>query len=250
MFRIHISLILFLLSFFALELTSHGATLIWEGEDPVDGYKVYCGTSSGPPYDSVDDVGNETEYKLSDFNKEGETYYFAVTAYKIIYNIFHESEFSVEKEHLVDDGIHDDDDNCPYIPNGPALGVCTKRLNENLVLIIGDACTRNEECGKVDYFCEMDQLDNNENGIGDACECEADFNGDQNVDSYDNVVFKADFGRNLYNNPCTDTNPCNGDLNCDHSVDTYDNIKFAEDFGRNIYDDPCPPLAGGDWCTY
>jgi hypothetical protein len=40
------------------------------------------------------------------------------------------------------------------------------------------------------------------NGIGDACECEGDFNRDGDVDGSDAAQFKVDFGRGDYNNPC------------------------------------------------
>ena len=97
-----------------------------------------------------------------------------------------------------DDGIADDEDNCPNHPNGPDLGTCIYGGN------LGDSCTSNEECGSSG-FCTMDQEDNfppGGNGIGEACECEGDFDADGDVDGTDASTFKADFGRNTYNNPC------------------------------------------------
>jgi len=41
----------------------------------------------------------------------------------------------------------------------------------------------------------MSQEDINWNGIGDACECEADFDSTSTVDSLDAINFKKDFGR-------------------------------------------------------
>jgi ABC-type cobalt transport system substrate-binding protein len=86
--------------------------------------------------------------------------------------------------------------------------------------------------------------------IGDACECEADFNCDGNVDAIDVTSFLTDFGRNQFNNPCTSGSPCNGDFNCDGNVDSTDVTKFLEDFGRNQFFNPCPACVAGDWCVY
>ena len=60
------------------------------------------------------------------------------------------------------------------------------------------------------------------NGIGDACDCEGNFNCDVNLGSDDVYAFIADTGRNIYNNRCTNENPCNGDFLCDGSVDSVD----------------------------
>jgi len=69
------------------------------------------------------------------------------------------------------DGIIDDDDTCPEYPD--PLG------EDTLPPIVG-------------------------NGCGDACDCEGNFNAheDDDVDGSDAAVFKADFGRGGYNNPC------------------------------------------------
>jgi len=111
-------------------------------------------------------------------------------------------------------------------------------------------------CGDVDncpLLANMDQLDNyppQGNGIGDACDCEGDFNCDGNVDATDVTRFLADFGRNQFNDPCTSGSPCNGDSNCDSNVDATDVTKFLEDFGRNQFNNPCPVCLEGDWCVY
>ena len=39
--------------------------------------------------------------------------------------------------------------------------------------------------------------------------CEADFDCDGDVDEIDSTKFNEEFGRNLYNNPCTLENPFN-----------------------------------------
>jgi len=98
---------------------------------------------------------------------------------------------------------------------------------------------------------QEDTLPPGGNGIGDACECEADFNCDRNVDATDVGAFLGDFGRSIIFNPCTNAVPCNGDFNCDFNVDADDVAKFLEDFGRSLYNNPCPSCATtGNWCTY
>ena len=114
------------------------------------------------------------------------------------------------------DGILDCDDNCPHAPN-------------------------------------PDQTDTQPfqgNGIGDACNCEFDFNCDSNVDGTDVDLFLTDFGRNQFNDPCTNGNPCNGDVDCNAAVDAFDLTLFLEDFGRNQFNNPCPACVAGDWCVY
>ena len=88
------------------------------------------------------------------------------------------------------------------------------------------------------------------NGIGDACDCEGNFNCDVNLASDDVALFIADTGRNIYNNRCTNGNPCNGDFGCDGSVDSGDVSLFIADTGRNTYSNPCPVCVAGPWCVY
>ena len=88
------------------------------------------------------------------------------------------------------------------------------------------------------------------NGIGDACDCEADFNCDGNVDAVDVGLFLDHFGRNAFFNPCTNENPCHGDVLCDTDVDATDVNNFLEDFGRSQFFNPCPACVSGDWCNY
>ena len=88
------------------------------------------------------------------------------------------------------------------------------------------------------------------NGIGDACECESDFDCDGDVDADDVAAFLTDFGRFQFNNPCVNGNQCNGDCECDTDVDADDVEKFLEDFGRFQFNNPCPACAVGDWCVY
>lgn len=68
-------------------------TVSWDAnaESDLKGYKLYYGTSTGN-YNTVVDVGNVINYNLTGLS-EGETYFFAVTAYDTAYN---ESGFSDE----------------------------------------------------------------------------------------------------------------------------------------------------------
>ncbi len=69
------------------------ATLSWnhDSEPNLAGFKVYYGKSSGT-YDLVIDVGNRFDYTVNGLT-EGETYFFAATAYDFSGN---ESDFSNE----------------------------------------------------------------------------------------------------------------------------------------------------------
>ena len=91
------------------------------------------------------------------------------------------------------------------------------------------------------------------NDCGDACECEGNFNPDEDddVDGSDAAIFKADFGRAGYNDPCESGNTCNGDFDCDSDVDGTDASLFKSDFGRGGYNNPCPSCPPTDpWCVY
>lgn len=163
-----------------------------------------------------------------------------------------------------DDGILDDEDNCPDTPNGPDGGTC---INGD----IGQYCSSNVHCG-TSGFCSLNQDDYDGDNIGDvcdadtmednypppngnncvdACECEADFNYDGAVTAADVTTFLDDYGRNQYYEPCTIGDPCNGDFDCDGNVAANDVTKFLEDFGRNTYNNPCPiNCQTGPWCSY
>jgi len=89
------------------------------------------------------------------------------------------------------------------------------------------------------------------NGIGDACDCEANFDCDQSVDAGEVMTFLQHFGRSQYNRPCSNQDPCLGDFTCDKDVDAQDVTKFLEDFGRSQYNKPCPICTQGQpWCVY
>jgi hypothetical protein len=115
-----------------------------------------------------------------------------------------------------DDGLPDDQDNCPNTPNPGQEDTSPPQGND----------------------------------IGDACDCECDFDCDTDVDADDVETFLADFGRFEFNNPCVNENQCNGDFSCDGDVDAVDVEKFLEDFGRFQFNNPCPSCVVGDWCVY
>jgi subtilisin len=115
----------------------------------------------------------------------------------------------------------------------------------------GDGILNSEDnCPTVHNPGQEDTYPPQGNAIGDACDCEADFDCDGNVDGGDVSTFLIDFGRSQLTSPCTDGNQCSGDFDCNGSVDAADLNKFLEDFGRSIYYDPCPTCQVGDWCVY
>ena len=88
------------------------------------------------------------------------------------------------------------------------------------------------------------------NDIGDACDCEGNFDCDQDVDGTDAATLRIDFGRSTFQDPCTAQNPCHGDFDCDHDCDGTDAALFKTDFGRSHLDNPCPACVVGEWCSY
>ena len=88
------------------------------------------------------------------------------------------------------------------------------------------------------------------NNCGDACECEGNFDGDQDCDGTDAATFKADFGRSSFSNPCNNAPKCNGDFDCDEDCDGTDAATFKSDFGRSPFSNPCPACETVPWCTY
>ena len=80
--------------------------------------------------------------------------------------------------------------------------------------------------------------------------CFGDFDFDTDVDGSDAAIFKADFGRQHYDNPCTNDNPCNADFDCDGNVDGGDTFEFNLDFGRSSMNNPCQSSVTSSQCTY
>ncbi len=82
------------------------------------------------------------------------------------------------------DGVIDDDDNCPGMPNGPDRGTCVEGES--------GLCLTDEECdtasGSADGLCSMDQENSDADQYGDACDnCPDDTNTDQDDNDKDDV---------------------------------------------------------------
>ena len=112
---------------------------------------------------------------------------------------------------------------------------------------VGNVC---DNCSALQNPSQEDTYPPAGNGIGDLCDCEANFDCDTDVDAQDVTAFLADFGRSIYNQPCTNLDPCKGDFSCDGDVDATDVTKFLEDFGRSQYNKPCPVCVMKNWCKY
>ncbi len=110
----------------------------------------------------------------------------------------------------------------------------------------------NDNCPTISNPTQQDTLPPQGNDIGDACDCEGNFNCsvDQDVDGSDAALFKSDFGRNLITDPCTALDPCRGDFSCDGDVDGTDASLFKSDFGRSSMQNACPACVQGEWCGY
>jgi phosphodiesterase/alkaline phosphatase D-like protein len=95
------------------------ASLAWDANTEADlaGYKVYFGTSSRS-YGTPVDVGNQTAFTVAGLNN-GQTYYFAVTAYDSSGN---ESGYSAEVNKTVNDTTPD---TTPPVLSGMASGNLT-----------------------------------------------------------------------------------------------------------------------------
>jgi hypothetical protein len=134
------------------------------------------------------------------------------------------------------DGIPDGSDVCPFDADndGDGDGICGNLDN----------------CPLHDNPLQEDNSPPGGNGIGDACECEGNFDCDEDCDGSDAATFKIDFGRSAFFNPCTNEVPCNGDFDCDGDCDGTDAAQFKEDFGRSGFSDPCPVCIVEDWCSY
>jgi len=91
------------------------------------------------------------------------------------------------------------------------------------------------------YFFDKDRVNR---------DCESDFLCDGDVDAEDLTTFLIDFGRNRFNNPCTNEHHCHGDFDCDGNVGANDVTTFLEDFGRNPFNQPCPSCSLGTGCSY
>jgi rhodanese-related sulfurtransferase len=182
------------------------------------------------------------------------------------------------------DGINDDLDNCPSIPNsnqgdadsdeaGDVCDNCPNNYNRHQIDCdndgAGDICDPNtvdqdgdgvddgegaghgcDNCPATPNNDQSDSYPPGGNGCGDACECEGNFDDDLDVDGTDASTFKMDFGRSKIVDPCTNALPCDGDIECDTDVDGTNASQFKVDFGRSKMVNPCPICATEPWCVY
>ena len=107
-----------------------------------------------------------------------------------------------------------------------------------------------DNCPTVYNPLQEDNYPPGGNGCGNICDCEGNFDCDEDCDGSDAVLFKMDFGRSTSNNPCTSEPQCNGDFDCDNDCDGTDAGLFKSDFGRSSYNNPCPACTQGEWCDY
>jgi hypothetical protein len=119
------------------------------------------------------------------------------------------------------------DDNCPSIPNGPHRGTCVKDVG-GVLTNTGVICyPGGTECA-TGQTCQLTQGDMNSNGIGDACECYADFNNSGKVNLTDLTKLKSEFGRTN----CTSDPVCIADANDDNKVNLTDLGLLKSEFGK------------------
>jgi hypothetical protein len=137
-------------------------------------------------------------------------------------------------------GYNGADDNCFTESNSDQANSDTDWL--------GDAC---DNCPDHNNTHQEDTSPPQGNAIGDACDCEGNFDCDNDCDGTDAATFKIDFGRSAFFEPCTNTERCNGDFDCDSDCDGTDAAKFKVDFGRSQFSNPCPLCdTEFDWCAY
>jgi hypothetical protein len=121
------------------------------------------------------------------------------------------------------DGAGDVCDNCGYRPNGSALGTCIQ-MTGKMRIGVGSTCTLQGDC-LSDQICDMVQGDLDSNGIGDACECYADFDDNAKVDLADVLQMKREFP----SFSCA-TDNCQTDANNDGKVDISDFVILRAQF--------------------
>jgi hypothetical protein len=163
-------------------------------------------------------------------------------------------------EHVIDDGVNDPGDiSLDDIDEDGDLDVVVAGLREDQMIWYenrlndwdGDKILNEiDNCPTISNPYQEDSYPPPGNGKGDACECEGNFDGDNDCDGSNAATFKLDFGRNSFLRPCISTDTCNGDFECDGDVDGTDASRFKADFGRNGFNNPCPIGATVPWCVY
>ena len=164
--------------FFITNVYSAQVTIAWDpnSEPELAGYNLYCGSSSGN-YDNVTDVSNQTSYTIQNL-EEGQTYYFAVTAYSTFNN---ESDYSAEVVYIAptqldddNDGVNNAIDQCPATPAGEtvdAVGCSATQLDDDSDGVNNaiDQCPATPAGETVDANgCSNTQLDDDSDGVNNA----------------------------------------------------------------------------------
>ena len=137
------------------------------------------------------------------------------------------------------DGILNDEDNCPALPNGPYLGTCT-------IGDIGQSCTNDNDCGGVFGSCSMNQEDvGDEDGVGDVCDnCPYSANPNQEDGDEDGFGDICDNCSDEYNPNQEDADSDGIGDGCDECTDTDGDGYGNPEFPHNTCDeDNCPYLA-------
>jgi len=137
------------------------------------------------------------------------------------------SDYNPDQDDYDRDGLGDRCDNCIEMPNGPDSGVCAKTRGI-IVESKGVNCTSDGEC-EINETCLMQQEDYNENGIGDVCECYADFDGDGKVYPSDVMILFMELRRK----DCSEENPCQADIDRDGKVYPNDWLILIREYKRN-----------------
>jgi len=238
-----------------LKKECHGLMLAWDPSPGACGYKLYYSTDQGD--DIAIDVGNVTTYNLIGF-KEKLRHYVSATSYNlfgesgnsnvIYYDVADDKECFVtfEGNYKCKDFYSGETggDNCPNVPNKQYLGSCVDWVryrsqdNDYITIPLGAQghlrysiiCNSDDDC-QDDQTCMMIQTDNNDNGVGDSCECYADIVGsgyntgspDGKVDVWDMLQMKKEFTSNMLDK---------ADVNNDNALDAFDFLIMKYQIGK------------------
>jgi hypothetical protein len=140
-------------------------------------------------------------------------------------------------EDMDSDSVSNNDDNCPNHSNGSLLGACVITLGDMVVSYrVGVPkhyipCTSDDDCIPTGGTCQLAQGDCNGNGVGDICECYANFNdpADLKVNISDLGIYKLEYGRIDCNSAPP---PCKADGNNDGKVNASDLGLVKNEYGR------------------